>query len=173
MMPLRGFISPPGKQLTARFQASSTSRPPEREAQAAVRDIDTANVTAWRNGRVFLEDLPLEDAVAEMNKYSATKLRVGDAALGGLRVNGMFMAGEQQAFASALESYFQIATQRRGDRENRSAVPSLESCAGQSSPRPAFLAPAPQKKFCPHDRRVRGPASLFLSSENQTRRTRP
>jgi transmembrane sensor len=94
----------PGKQLIAKPLAST------------VRDIDVARVTGWRDGRIFLEDLSLADAVAEMNKYSATQIKVIDPALAGLRVNGMFMAGGQEAFASALESYFPIAAERHGDK---------------------------------------------------------
>ncbi|MDB6088405.1 MAG: hypothetical protein JWN85_1189 [Gammaproteobacteria bacterium] len=95
----------PGKQLIAKPLAST------------VRDIDVARVTGWRDGHIFLEDLSLEDAVAEMNKYSATQIKVIDPALAGLRVNGMFMAGGQEAFASALESYFPLAAERHGDKE--------------------------------------------------------
>jgi ferric-dicitrate binding protein FerR (iron transport regulator) len=41
------------------------------------------------------------------------QLVIGDPALADLRVNGMFRAGEQQAFARALEEYFPIAVEER------------------------------------------------------------
>lgn len=133
----------PGKQLVAKLQNSRSRRartegeggaddparaagsalrdgsaqPPEAEYSDIVRDVDVAKVTGWQSGRVFLEDLSLEDAVAEMNKYSSTQIRLGDPSLAGLRVNGMFMAGAQQAFVTALESYFPIVAERRGEKE--------------------------------------------------------
>jgi len=66
---------------------------------------------------VFLEDLPLADAIAEMNRYSAIQITLDDSALAQLRVNGMFRAGEQEAFVAALQDYFPISVKRRGDTE--------------------------------------------------------
>jgi transmembrane sensor len=82
-----------------------------------VRSVDVAKVIGWHNGRVFLEDLTLGDAVAEMNRHSPVQIRVDSPQLERLRVNGMFRAGEQDAFAAALESYFPITAQRNGDTE--------------------------------------------------------
>jgi transmembrane sensor len=95
----------------------SASSENENENDSVVRSIDIAKVTGWREGRVVLDDLSLEDAVAEMNKYSSTQIIVTDPALVGLRVTGMFKAGGQQAFVTALESYFPIVAQRHGEKE--------------------------------------------------------
>jgi transmembrane sensor len=74
-----------------------------------------AKVTSWRAGQVFFEDFSLAQAVAEMNKHSVLHVVIDDPDLEGLRVNGMFRAGEQQAFANALEEYFGIIAERHGD----------------------------------------------------------
>lgn len=87
------------------------------EPGVVVRTTDVTKVTGWRDGRVFLEDLALADAVAEMNKYSQVQIRVDDPALTEVRVNGMFRAGEQQAFVTALQDYFPITVRRDGDTE--------------------------------------------------------
>jgi transmembrane sensor len=92
------------------------SSAPERE-RAIVRAIDVAKATSWRGGRVFLEDLSLPDAVSEMNKHSVVQISIGDPSLNRLRVNGMFRAGEQQAFVAALEEYFPLVAERRRDTE--------------------------------------------------------
>ncbi len=93
----------PGKQLLAR-----SGRAP------SVRSIDVAKVTGWHDGRIFLDDLPLAEAVAEMNKHSAVQIIVDDPALAQWRVSGMFRAGGQEAFVNALEEYFPVAVQHRG-----------------------------------------------------------
>ncbi len=85
--------------------------------QTQVRPVDVEKVTSWRDGRVFLEDLSLADAVAEMNRYSRVQVAIGDVALARLRVNGMFRAGEQVAFVAALQEYFPVVARRDGATE--------------------------------------------------------
>lgn len=108
--PSERVVLTPGEQFVARSPQTKTGR--ARAANEVIHDIDVAKVTDWRNGRVFLEDLTLADAVAEMNKHSAVQITVSDSSLDELRVNGMFRAGEQQAFATALQSYFPIVAHR-------------------------------------------------------------
>lgn len=98
----------PGQQLFVSY--SGTQVP-------VVRAIDTAKVTGWREGRVFLEDMTLQEAVDEMNRHSPVQIVIDGPALESLRVNGMFKAGEQDTFVSALEDYFPIAARRRGEME--------------------------------------------------------
>jgi transmembrane sensor len=73
-------------------------------------DVETA--TMWREGRVFFEDAPLSEAVAEMNRYSTTAIVVADPGLDRHRVNGMFRTGQQGNFVEALEAYFLIQVER-------------------------------------------------------------
>lgn len=107
------------EQDDARPQAAATAESPEILAtqDAVVRAIDVSKVTGWRGGRIFLEDLTLSQAVAEMNKYSEVQLRVADPALAAIRINGMFRAGDQRGFAAALEQYLPIEAQQEGDTD--------------------------------------------------------
>lgn len=110
----------PGKQFVAQLtntpaQPASTDR--NGVPATLVRDIDVAKVTGWREGRIYFNDLPLAEAVEEMNRHSTVRIRIDSAELAGLRVNGMFKAGEQEVFVSALQDYFHIAAERRGARE--------------------------------------------------------
>jgi transmembrane sensor len=101
-------ILAPGQQLVALWPTANA---------AIVRDVDVAKVTGWRDGRIFLEDLTLASAVAEMNRYSAVQISIADPQIAGLRVNGMFRAGEQDAFVTALQDYFPISARRDGDTQ--------------------------------------------------------
>lgn len=113
----------PGQQFVARLagagdaggEGSAPAASKEGTRNVAVRTLDVTKVTAWRDGRIFLEDLPLAEALAEMNKYSHIQIRIGDPALAQVRINGMFRAGRQQAFVTALEQYFPIAARREGE----------------------------------------------------------
>lgn len=101
----------PGKQLVAQLK-NAASQP-----TTTVRDIDVDKVTGWREGRIYFNDLPLGEAIQEMNRHSTVHIRLDSAELADLRVNGMFKAGDQEIFVSALQEYFQIMAERRGARE--------------------------------------------------------
>jgi transmembrane sensor len=101
----------PGQQYVARLSDA------EAPTDELVRTVDVSKVTGWHEGHVFLDDLSLTDAVAEMNRHSPVQITVSDPRLARLRVNGMFRAGEQEAFVSALEQYFPIAAHTQGDTE--------------------------------------------------------
>lgn len=77
-----------------------------------VRDVDVGKVTGWRDGRVFFENLSLPEAVAEMNRYSSVEIKVDGAELARIHLNGMFRAGDQDAFVTALQEYFPISVER-------------------------------------------------------------
>ena len=63
---------------------------------------------------VAFTDVTLASAAAELNRYSAVKLRV-DEAVAGERISGSFRAGDQAAFAAALEAFLPVAAEQRGD----------------------------------------------------------
>ena len=76
-----------------------------------VRTVNAGAEAAWAQGPVFFADESLPDAIKEMNQYSPQQIIAGPE-LSGFRVNGMFRAGNQQGFVSALTTYFPIqATQ--------------------------------------------------------------
>lgn len=108
----------PGQQLTA---VLNTIAVPAVESGAApevrIREVNVARVTGWREGRVFIEDRPLAEAIAEMNRYSRKQIVVEDAALAAVRINGTFNAGDQDAFVAVLQSYFPVTVTWRGDAE--------------------------------------------------------
>jgi transmembrane sensor len=86
-------------------KALATPEPP------VVAEAEVERATIWRHGRVFFDDAPLSEAVAEMNRYSTTQIVVRDIALDRFRVNGMFRTGQQSNFVLALEQYFPLAVE--------------------------------------------------------------
>lgn len=59
--------------------------------------IDTGASATWEAGLLTFEDEPIADAVARVNRYSATHLAV-DPAARQARINGVFTAGDTAAF---------------------------------------------------------------------------
>lgn len=69
-------------------------------------DLDAA--VAWRQGKVIFDAEPLGEAVRRLNRYSRLQLEIEDASLAGMRVSGVFEAGDTQAFAEAVQSYLPV-----------------------------------------------------------------
>jgi transmembrane sensor len=82
---------------------------------ASVRGADVERSTSWRDGRLILAADRLADAIAEMNRYSRAPIVLGDAAVGELKVSGVFRTADPQAFARALTEYFNVETEELGN----------------------------------------------------------
>jgi transmembrane sensor len=69
-------------------------------------DVETETVTSWSRGRHVFRNTRLGEALDEVNRYAATKVRLVDPALADLTVSGNFMIGDSSmilsAFAAAL-----------------------------------------------------------------------
>jgi transmembrane sensor len=71
---------------------------------------------AWQRGEVLFDDVALVDAVAEMNRYSATQITIETQALQQLRVGGAYRTGDNVGFAHALAQLYGLVVRARGDR---------------------------------------------------------
>jgi len=77
--------------------------------------LTRANViteTSWTHGQLVFEDRPLGQVVAELNRYSARKMVIADAALAHEPISGTFKVGDVDRFIHAVEAY---GVARRGD----------------------------------------------------------
>lgn len=63
--------------------------------------VDTAIETSWAEGRVVFRDTPLQEAVAEVNRYLTDPIVLDSPDMAGERVNGVFKTGDRDAFVSA------------------------------------------------------------------------
>lgn len=88
----------------------SHGRPP------AVDRPDLGSAALWQQGQLMFDDDPLSEAVAEMNRYSASKLLLADPAVGALRISGAYRAGDSAGFAASLQKLLPVRTDRQGDR---------------------------------------------------------
>jgi transmembrane sensor len=57
---------------------------------------------AWQTGQAIFENGRLSDAVAEMNRYSTTKLAIADGGTAELRVSGIYSVGDNLSFANSV-----------------------------------------------------------------------
>ena len=74
-------------------------------------------VQAWKRGEALFDDVSLEEAVAEMNRYSSTPIRVdGSVTTSGLRVSGLFRTGDSAGFARAVAKLHGLVVRELPDR---------------------------------------------------------
>jgi transmembrane sensor len=70
--------------------------------------IDAAAATSWTSGELVFNDLPLGEAVAEMNRYEVHKIKLDGAGLESVHVSGTFEVGDASRFASALSGLYDL-----------------------------------------------------------------
>jgi transmembrane sensor len=100
----RGVLNA-GEQLTV-----------DMRSEELVRATDPERVTSWRRGQVIFENTRLADAIAELNRYSETKIELADPALGDLRLSGAFATGRPTVFIEAITTYFPVQVERADPR---------------------------------------------------------
>lgn len=74
-----------------------------------VQNVQSGSAPAWIDGQLVFEDLPLRVAVEEFNRYGGSPLRVRDAALGELRVSGVFRSNDSAGFVEALAALHKVS----------------------------------------------------------------
>jgi len=76
-------------------------------------------MVAWKRSEVVFDDVPLAEAVAEMNRYNRVPITLsGSGRLAGLRVSGLYRAGDSAGFARAVAALHGLrALEREGRLE--------------------------------------------------------
>ena len=92
----------PGQQV-----ATSEPRP-------QIVEVDVPAATSWVGGRVTFQGTRLADAVAEMNRYSETRIVLHADALSDIPMNGVFDTGDQAGFVAALVDLYGLQVGRDG-----------------------------------------------------------
>jgi transmembrane sensor len=83
----------PGQRLTAPDRGGWTRQVVEADEAAG-----------WTTGRLVFDGRALGDVAAEMNRYSARKLVIADAALAATPISGVFRPGDVTTLAAGLET---------------------------------------------------------------------
>ena len=80
----------------------------------SVTDVEAA--TAWRDGRLVLQGRTLDQAITDINRYSALPIELDDAEIGALQVSGYVRTDEIDAWLSGLEAVFPVRIEVQQDR---------------------------------------------------------
>lgn len=82
----------------------------------SVANVDADAVTSWSQGFHVFSATPLSEAIAEINRYSATKFELQDPALGQLKISGSFKLGDAAVTAQALPYAVPVRVEVRDDK---------------------------------------------------------
>jgi transmembrane sensor len=106
---VQGSAGGPQKRLAAGEQAVLSRAGP------VVRTVDAGSVTAWSEGRIVFRDRPLDEAVAEVNRYLDAPIVLDAPALSKASVNGVIRTGDRAAFVEVVAVTFDLKASRDAD----------------------------------------------------------
>ena len=81
-----------------------------------VHDVSLADSPAWTRGQLVFDEQPLDQAVAEFNRYGGTPIRVDDATLRQLKISGVFHSNDTAGFLDALHAAYRISNRNDGQQ---------------------------------------------------------
>lgn len=82
----------------------------------AVRTVDAAQATAWRDGQIAYIDQPLEKVVSDLRRYSMKDIVLQDPSVGALHYTGTVSISELDHWAAGLARVYPVRIEVAGDR---------------------------------------------------------
>lgn len=95
----------PGQEMIARIGAA-------REATTVA--VDPARSRLWEGGQLVFDDEPMAVAIARVNRYAKSPIKLKSKRVGELRVSGVFNAGDTDAFLDGIAALLPLRVERNG-----------------------------------------------------------
>jgi transmembrane sensor len=95
-------------------------------AVSELRPAEVNRIQGWRTQHIVFNDLPLDTALAEYNRYSHTPIVLSNPALGSRHINGVFHIGDEAAFLSAIEQGIHLKATKAGTQTVLQPEPGYE-----------------------------------------------
>lgn len=96
-----------GAELTAGMQAQA-----RHGRVAQLRRVDPARATAWRSGKLILDDVSLGEAIPQINRYLDVPLRLDGGDIAELRVGGIYDTADLGRLVAALPRILPVTLRR-------------------------------------------------------------
>ena len=93
-----GEVLTPGHELIVPVTGSA----------AEIEVADPARSLAWESGQLVFTREPLASAIERINRYSDQRLQIGDAEAGRILIDGVFTAGDTDAFIEGVTGVFPL-----------------------------------------------------------------
>ncbi|MDH1011075.1 FecR domain-containing protein [Pseudomonas nicosulfuronedens] len=102
--------SSPEQRLEVGQQINAT-----RSSLGQVQTADAARAIAWQHGKLSFDGTPLQDVLADIQRYRAAPIRLGDPRVAGLRVSGEFDSRAVESLIDLLPSILPVRVSRQPD----------------------------------------------------------
>ncbi|NQZ23490.1 MAG: FecR family protein [Colwellia sp.] len=84
--------------------------------QLSIKNIDTAQILAWRSGQLIIDDLSLKEAIPLINRYlTDTPLVLANESVAKLRIGGIYHTKEIHNLVSTLKEILPINLDKQQD----------------------------------------------------------
>ncbi|MBH0112089.1 FecR domain-containing protein [Novosphingobium sp. YJ-S2-02] len=104
-----------GPHFRARRNQLVTITPARGVEIADVASEELEQETVWRSGKIAFSGDSLYHAAAEFARYNTTRIVVDDAAVGDLKITGLFDSNDPARFAEAVAGMFALEVKRVDD----------------------------------------------------------
>jgi transmembrane sensor len=84
--------------------------------------VNVERETSWLHGKIVIDDRPLGEVVAELNRYSQHKMVIEDDGLAKVRLSGIYQPGDAKEFADSLR-FAGVAKMQQGADGSLRIVP--------------------------------------------------
>ncbi|WP_045319333.1 FecR family protein [Brevundimonas abyssalis] len=85
------------------------------ESRVETRAVDAAVETSWTTGRLIFQNVPLGQAVEEMNRYLAEGIVIDDPGIRDEAISGVFRTGDRDAFVAASSDVLGLSVVPKAD----------------------------------------------------------
>lgn len=88
----------------------------EAEHRVTLSVVDAERLTAWHSGMIRFDATPLEEVIADINRYTPREFVIDDPKLRAIRLSGNFRIGDMESVRFALRDGFAIEAKERDGR---------------------------------------------------------
>lgn len=84
---------------------------------ASKKSFESYSALSWVQNRHVFRDTRLDEAISEINRYAAKKVRLGDPSLADWQLAGSFIAGDSEQIMAAVASVLPVRVVSAGEHE--------------------------------------------------------
>lgn len=107
------IVLEPSSVMVAAGEEMMLGAPDERIIEVSPAEIEVK--LSWREGNLIFKGEPLEDAIAEVGRYTTVEFVILDEDLKIKRVSGLFKSGDVEGLLATLRDNFQVTHRRTAD----------------------------------------------------------
>jgi transmembrane sensor len=113
------LVTADGRRTLAVLRPGTKASWLEGGLRPATWTVNADRETAWKDGMLVFDDLPLSQALDQFERYGTAQFALNQAQIGSLRVSGVFHAADVEPFLTALRKLYGVQYRRLPEGEFR------------------------------------------------------